>query len=113
MVWPSNYTKLACATMFTMFFAGDTFAPESTFKGESCQGYLQRCYFSCYAYLAKKLKGLDAVVGFEAMNEPHPGYIGTQNITMFDQCKDLHLSCSPTALQSWALGIGIAQVLNN
>jgi hypothetical protein len=53
MVWPSNYTKLACATMFTLFFAGDVFAPDKTYKGESCQGFLQRCYYSCYAYLAK------------------------------------------------------------
>ena len=27
MIWPTNYTKLACATMFTLFFAGNDFAP--------------------------------------------------------------------------------------
>ena len=26
MIWPTNYYKLACATMFTLFFGGDTFA---------------------------------------------------------------------------------------
>ena len=27
MIWPTNYTKLATATMFTLFFAGSVFAP--------------------------------------------------------------------------------------
>lgn len=53
MVWPTNYTKLACATMFTVFFGGDVFAPERLYKGETCQKYLQRHYFACYHYLAK------------------------------------------------------------
>jgi hypothetical protein len=52
MLWPSNYTKLACATMFTVFFGGDEFAPERKYRGESCQQYLQRHYFACYRYLA-------------------------------------------------------------
>lgn len=43
------------------------------------------------------------------MNEPHPGYIGSKDISSFNQMKDLHLSAAPTALQSWALGMGLAQ----
>lgn len=109
MVWPSNYTKLASATMFTLFFGGDIFAPKRLYKGESVQQFLQKCYYNCYSNLAKRLKGLSALIGFEAINEPHPGYIGTLNISSFDQKKDLHLSSSPTALQSWALGSGIPQ----
>lgn len=53
MVWPSNYTKLASATMFTLFFGGDIFAPKRTYKGEKCQDFLQRHYFACYANLAR------------------------------------------------------------
>jgi len=26
MVWPTNYGKYACATMFTLFFGGNTYA---------------------------------------------------------------------------------------
>src|SRR5262249_35062435 len=29
MIWPTNGSKLAAATMFTLFFAGDDFAPQT------------------------------------------------------------------------------------
>jgi len=41
MIWPSNYFKLACSTMFTLFWAGDDFAPHFTIDGGSAQDYLQ------------------------------------------------------------------------
>ncbi|KAI8915672.1 glycoside hydrolase superfamily [Gorgonomyces haynaldii] len=109
MVWPTNYTKAASATLFTCFFAGNVFCPKSMYQGEHVQDFLQRHYYACYEYLAKRLRGLHAVVGFEAMNEPHPGYIGMEDITSFDQMKDLHLGHSPTPLQGWALASGMKQ----
>ena len=30
MIWPTNYFKLACATMFTLFWAGERYAPHFT-----------------------------------------------------------------------------------
>ena len=33
MIWPSNYNKLAVATMFTLFFAGRDFAPNCLVEG--------------------------------------------------------------------------------
>lgn len=53
MIWPTNYIKLASSTMFTLFFAGDTFAPKSIYKGESVQNFLQKHYCAAYANLAK------------------------------------------------------------
>jgi hypothetical protein len=53
MVWPSNYTKLACATMFTLFWGGHTFAPQAKYQNEPVQSFLQRHYIDCYSYLAK------------------------------------------------------------
>ncbi|ORZ37820.1 hypothetical protein BCR44DRAFT_1459522 [Catenaria anguillulae PL171] len=109
MLWPSNYTKLASATMFTLFFAGATFAPNRMVDGENIQHYLQRHYLNCYKYLASRVKHLDAVIGFEVMNEPHQGYIGLHDMTRFDPTEALLLGDNPSALQSFLLGEGIEQ----
>lgn len=55
MVWPTNYTKLGASTMFTLFWAGDTFAPNKMYRGESIQQFLQNRYLECYAHLARYL----------------------------------------------------------
>jgi hypothetical protein len=49
-------------------------------------------------------------VGFEAINEPHYGYIGLKSLFEFDQTTNLHLGDMPNALQSFALASGIPQV---
>jgi hypothetical protein len=38
MIWPTNSGKLAAATMFTLFFGGNDFAPRTTVDGEPIQG---------------------------------------------------------------------------
>ena len=53
MVWPTNYTKLAASTMFTLFWAGDTFAPNKMYQGEPIQQFLQNRYLDCYQHLAR------------------------------------------------------------
>jgi hypothetical protein len=57
-------------------------------------------------FICSRLKGVKAVIGFEAMNEPHPGYIGAEYLSGFNPNKDLRLSASPLPLQSFALGMG-------
>ena len=37
MVWPTNKDKLACFTLFMLFFAGDRFAPDFRIDGEPAQ----------------------------------------------------------------------------
>jgi hypothetical protein len=44
MIWPTNNLKLAAATMYTLFFSGDDFAPKLKVGGEGIQSYLQRHY---------------------------------------------------------------------
>jgi hypothetical protein len=105
MIWPTNYSKLASATMFTLFWGGNDFAPKAMYQGMKCQDFLQERYIECYKHLAKRLKGIDAVVGFETMNEPHYGYIGVKGL-VFDEMKELRLSNAPTPIQSFALGSG-------
>ncbi|KAG0256047.1 hypothetical protein BG011_004768 [Mortierella polycephala] len=108
MVWPTNYTKLAASTMFTLFWAGDTFAPNKMYQGEPIQQFLQNRYLECYNHLARRLCHLDAVVGFEVMNEPHPGYIGLDNMKRYDFNSNLFFGDSPSAIDGFALGDGMA-----
>ncbi|GJJ76555.1 endoglycosylceramidase [Entomortierella parvispora] len=107
MVWPTNYTKLAASTMFTLFWAGDTFAPNKMYQGEPIQQFLQSRYLNCYQHLARRLSHLDAVIGFEVMNEPHPGYIGLENLRKYDFNSNLVFGDFPSALESFGLGDGM------
>ncbi len=107
MIWPTNGTKLAAATMFTLFFGGNDFAPHLLVEGEPIQEYLQRHYFEAIKRLAIRLKSLPNVLGYDTMNEPLSGFIG---------CKDagshmgfLKLGASPTPFQAMALGDGYPQ----
>ncbi|KAI3657997.1 hypothetical protein MP638_001821 [Amoeboaphelidium occidentale] len=119
MLWPTNLTKLACQTMFTLFFAGNVFAPKTKARNqdgslteESVQDYLQRHYIQCYAYLAGRISHLDAVLSFEVMNEPHHGYVGLKSFDKYNYDKMLHLSLAPSALQGMALGEGYSQIVD-
>ncbi len=105
MIWPTNYTKLACATMFTLFFAGNDFAPHCTVDGEAIQEYLQRHYCAAMQQVALRLKDLPNVVGFEAMNEPSGGYLGCPDLSA--AIGRLKLGDHPTPFQSMLLASGI------
>ncbi|KAJ3082647.1 hypothetical protein HDU99_002037, partial [Rhizoclosmatium hyalinum] len=106
--WPTNYAKLACATMFTLFFGGEIFAPNATYNGVNVCTFLQNAYVDCYAHLAKRLQGCNAVVGFELMNEPHYGYIGLKDLDHFDPNLFLHYGKFASPVQSFGLGSGMA-----
>ena len=76
-VWPSGYCKLAAATMATLFWAGDTFAPKRkvpvaavpAFLAQqeelSLQKVLQGCMIEAFGVLADRLANKEAVLGFE------------------------------------------------
>ncbi|KAJ7206511.1 glycoside hydrolase [Mycena pura] len=110
-LWPCGYQKLAAATMATCFWAGDTFAPKLLVKDRDgnevpVQQFLQNAYLDMSEMLAKTVGDLDAVIGFEMMNEPHRGYIDLKSLHEFDYNTDLHLSYVPSAFQSFQLGAG-------
>ncbi|KAJ3122493.1 hypothetical protein HK098_002791 [Nowakowskiella sp. JEL0407] len=109
MYWPTNYTKLASATMFTVFFGTDKVAPLLKIDGKNVGEYLQDCFVECYKHLARRLLHLPAVVGFEVMNEPHSGYIEIADLHSFDPVVNLLYGPCPSALQSFALGDGVPQ----
>ncbi|KAF8885813.1 glycoside hydrolase family 5 protein [Infundibulicybe gibba] len=110
-LWPTGYHKLAAATMATCFWAGDTFAPDLKVRNRHgqlvpVQQYLQGAYLDASEQLARAVGDLDGVIGFQAMNEPHRGYIDLQSLHSFDYNTDLHLSHIPSAFQSFQLGAG-------
>ncbi|KAF8128604.1 glycoside hydrolase family 5 protein [Boletus edulis] len=117
-IWPCGYQKLAAATMATCFLAGDTFAPKlkvTATNGDvkSVQQYLQDAFLDMYAIVAETLGGLEGVLGFEIMNEPHRGYINLPSLHKFDYNTDLHLSHVPSAFQSFMLGSGYPTLISH
>ncbi len=107
MIWPTNAYKLAAATMFALFFAGNDFAPKTLVDGKPIQDYLQEHYFAAMKKVAQKLKDLDCVMGFDTLNEPQCGYIGLKDLrNMFGH---MDIGIVPTPWQSIQLGSGFTQ----
>ncbi len=104
MIWPTNSTKLAAATMFTLFFGGNDFAPKATIGGEPAQDYLQRHYITAVKKIAERVSDLDHVVGYDTFNEPLRGYIGWTDLRQREGL--LQTGLSPTPFQSMLLGAG-------
>ena len=70
--WPENYQRAPVATMWTLFYGGDTFCPELS----GVQQELQDRYIGAVAALAERVADLDNVLGYDTLNEPANGYIG-------------------------------------
>jgi hypothetical protein len=107
-VWATNGHKLAAATMFTLFFGGNVFAPATMVSGTPVQEYLQRHYVDAMKQVAMRLKGMPHVLGYETMNEPWKGYIECADLNSMDWHLYKH-GDSPTAFQGMLLGSGIPQ----
>ncbi|KAJ3312881.1 hypothetical protein HDU76_002777 [Blyttiomyces sp. JEL0837] len=123
MIWPTNYFKLATATMFTLFYAGATFAPKCTVEyvfPESTTGkpervniqhFLQSHYLRALVQLSGKLReaGLhdEVVVGYDTLNEPSGGWIGVPNLGIHPATQVLKAGQVPTPFQAMMLGAGL------
>ena len=81
--WQLNYQRYLCQTMFTLFFAGNTFAPDCLIDGISAQDYLQEHYVAAMYHVARRLKDCENIIGFGIMSEPDKGYIGISNLDNF------------------------------
>jgi hypothetical protein len=110
MVWGTNYFKLAAATMFTLFFGGKVFAPKCMVDGVNIQEYLQNHYMNAMKQIAKVIveAGLDddVVLGYDTLNEPSHGWIGTENITELPKEQELRKGVTPTPFETMLLGEG-------
>jgi hypothetical protein len=113
MIWSTNYTRLACQVMFTLFFAGRDYAPKCIIDGKNIQDYLQERFVAACAHLARRIHeagGIEdeIVIGWESMNEPHRGLIGYPDISVIPGDQKLRRGTSPTAWQAILLGSGRA-----
>lgn len=106
LVWATNYARLAPATMFTLFYAGDTFAPATKIHQQSAQEFLQTQYIGAFSKLAERLRDVECVVGYEVMNEPSRGYIGWRNLFSSQQYR---YWITPSPMQGMFLGSGFPQ----
>ena len=107
MIWFTNGYRLASATLFTLFFGGETYAPEVRIEGVSVQQYLQSHYIEALMQVAERLKDFDCVLGYGGMNEPSPGWIGWPDLGAHHGMG--RMGPSPTPYQSMLLGSGIPQ----
>jgi hypothetical protein len=108
MIWPTNYTRFAAATMFTLFFGGNTFAPRTRINGIPVQEFLQGRYLAAFKTVAQRLKRYPNVVGFGCMNEPHPGFIGWHDLNTVTSW-ELKIGPTPTPFQSMVACSGMPQ----
>ncbi|CAO3634963.1 unnamed protein product [Cunninghamella blakesleeana] len=112
MIWNTNYERLAAQTMFTLFFAGKTFAPNCIINDMNIQDYLQQHFFNAIAQLIKKLIEHDLqddiVIGYDTMNEPGKGYLEFPDLTQLDNSDtSFKMGLMPTPFQAMLLGSGI------
>ncbi|KAJ5115017.1 hypothetical protein NUU61_000776 [Penicillium alfredii] len=113
MIWSTNYTRLVCQTMFTLFWAGRDFAPKAVIDGVNIQEYLQGHFIAACKHLAQKIHDAgdledEVIIGWESMNEPHRGLVGVQDISVIPAEQQLQLGTSPTAFQAMLTGSGRA-----
>ncbi|KAL9000794.1 MAG: hypothetical protein Q9169_000548 [Polycauliona sp. 2 TL-2023] len=111
MIWATNYTRLACQVIFTMFFAGKTFTPKAIIDGQNIQDYLQDHFVSACRHLALRIQEAQdledgVVIGWESVNEPNRGLVGFQDISTIPSEQKLQKGPSPTAWQAILLGSG-------
>ena len=111
MIWPTNYTKLGAATMFSLFFGGNDFAPATHIEGVPVQEYLQSHYINAVKQVALRLKDLPNVVGYDSLNEPGSGFIGYEDLSAPPRGL-LLLGDTPTPFQSILLGAGYPQTVD-
>ncbi|BFZ58747.1 hypothetical protein PYCC9005_005812 [Savitreella phatthalungensis] len=96
-LWPTNYAKFAVNAMFTLFWTGEA--------------GLMDAYLGMVGEVFGAVAGLENVVGFDAMNEPHPGWLGLQDMNKYDEGLYLHLGDMPSANQAIGLARGIPQTV--
>lgn len=111
MIWSTNYTRLACQTLFTLFFGGKDFAPNAIIDGMNIQDYLTEHYLDACKFLAQRIHEAGdlenrVVIGWESLNEPNRGLISWQDLSVVPSEQKLQKGTSPTAWQGILIGAG-------
>jgi hypothetical protein len=111
MLWPTNAYKLAAATMFTLFFAGNDFAPKTKIEGIPAQDFLQQHFLGTIKKVAEKLQDLECVIGFDSLNEPQRGYVEVKDLAKL--YGEMDFGYCPTPWQSMTLGSGFSHTITH
>ncbi|ATQ41465.1 glycoside hydrolase family 5 protein [Caulobacter mirabilis] len=77
MVWSSNYRLPANGVMWSLFWGGRFFTPDFEIEGRNVQDFLQGRYLGAMDAVARRVKDLPNVIGFDTLNEPGFGWFGT------------------------------------
>jgi hypothetical protein len=72
------------ATLSTLFFAGNCFAPEFYLEGARAQDWLQERYLGAMRHCFRRLKNCAAIAGWSAMESPGRGFIGGRGVKRGD-----------------------------
>lgn len=113
MVWATNYSRLACQTIFTFFFSGRDFAPQCVIDGKNIQDWLQDHFIEACRHLALRIHDAgdlegEVVIGYESVNEPNKGFLGHPDLTKIPEEQKLRKGTTPSAFQAMLTGSGRA-----
>ena len=108
MIWPTNYTRFGAATMFTLFFGGNDFAPETRIDNVPVQEYLQSHYIDSIKQVVLRLKDLPNVVGYDSLNEPLASWIGQKDVNTLPEHALARLGTTLTPYQAMMAAAGFS-----
>ncbi len=111
MIWTTNRSKLASATMFTLLFGGNDFAPGLSVGDLPVQEFLQNHFIAAFTVLAARVKSCGNVIGFDSLNEPSSGYIGRKDLET--PGPEPRIGAMPTPAESMLLGEGFSLRVRN
>src|SRR3990167_2900320 len=101
LIWQANLSKLAAMTLFTLFWAGDTYAPKFPIEH-----FLQEQYLLFVKSVVERVRHKKNILGVATMNELSLGYIGNTNLNKVSG--SVKLRAMPTPLEGFALADGQA-----
>lgn len=118
MIWASNYSRLACQTLFTLFFAGRDYAPKCIINGMNIQDFLHEHYFNAIRELGKAIAAAgdlldDCVIGWDSLNEPNAGYLSCPDLEVHGEESILRVGPMPTSFEAMRMGMGEAVEIEN